>query len=256
MSYQQGQFPVISKANLARNIFDLTILCPEIAANTKAGQFVHIRVPGHILRRPISIAGFDAIKGTIRIIYEIRGEGTQILAELKAGDMIDILGPLGNGYALPEPGRKCVLVGGGIGVPPLLPAAERFGADATAILGFRSAQAVILEKDFQKTGAETILCTDDGTMGRKGFVTGALEELLESERPDCICACGPMVMLKKVCEIAAAHAVPCQVSLEERMACGVGACLGCAVRIRRDGKEQYLHVCKDGPVFSGGEVVF
>ena len=256
MSYQQGLFPVISKTNLAKNIYDVTVFCPEIAGNTKAGQFVHIRVPGHILRRPISIASYDAEKGTIRIIYEIRGEGTQILAGLKAGDMIDILGPLGNGYTLPEPEHTCVVVGGGIGVPPLLAIAERFGAKATAILGFRSAQAAILEEDFQQSGANTILCTDDGTLGRKGFVTAALEELLASDRPDCIFACGPMVMLKKVSEIATAHSIPCQVSLEERMACGVGACLGCACKIRRGGEEVYLHVCKDGPVFSGEEVVF
>ncbi len=217
---------------------------------------MHIRVPGHILRRPISIASYDAEKGTIRIIYEIRGEGTQILAGLKAGDMIDILGPLGNGYTLPEPEHTCVVVGGGIGVPPLLAIAERFGAKATAILGFRSAQAAILEEDFQQSGANTILCTDDGTLGRKGFVTAALEELLASDRPDCIFACGPMIMLKKVSEIATAHSIPCQVSLEERMACGVGACLGCACKIRRGGEEVYLHVCKDGPVFSGEEVVF
>lgn len=256
MSYQQGLFPVISKTNLAKNIYDVTVFCPEITGNTKAGQFVHIRVPGHILRRPISIASYDAEKGTIRIIYEIRGEGTQILAGLKAGDMIDILGPLGNGYTLPEPEHTCVVVGGGIGVPPLLAIAERFGAKATAILGFRSAQAAILEEDFQQSGANTILCTDDGTLGRKGFVTAALEELLASDRPDCIFACGPMVMLKKVSEIATAHSIPCQVSLEERMACGVGACLGCACKIRRGGEEVYLHVCKDGPVFSGEEVVF
>lgn len=256
MSYQQGLFPVIGKSNLAKNIYDMTVLCPEIAGSTKAGQFVHIRVPGHILRRPISIAGYDVEKGTIRIVYEIRGEGTQILADLKAGDMVDLLGPLGNGYTLPEPEHTCVVVGGGIGVPPLLAVAEHFGAKTTAILGFRSAQAAVLEKDFQKTGASTILCTDDGTLGRNGFVTAALEELLASEHPDCICACGPMVMLKRVSEIAAAHSIPCQVSLEERMACGVGACLGCACKIRRDGGEVYLHVCKDGPVFSGEEVVF
>ena len=256
MSYQQGLFPVIGKSNLAKNIYDMTVLCPEIAGSTKAGQFVHIRVPGHILRRPISIAGYDVEKGTIRIVYEIRGEGTQILADLKAGDMVDLLGPLGNGYTLPEPEHTCVVVGGGIGVPPLLAVAEHFGAKTTAILGFRSAQAAVLEKDFQKTGASTILCTDDGTLGRNGFVTAALEELLASEHPDCICACGPMVMLKRVSEIAAAHSIPCQVSLEERMACGVGACLGCACKIRRDGGEAYLHVCKDGPVFSGEEVVF
>ena len=111
-------------------------------------------------------------------------------------------------------------------------------------------------EDFEKAGAKTILCTDDGTLGQKGFVTNALEQLLLSECPDCICACGPLIMLKKVAEIAAAHSIPCQVSLEERMACGVGACLGCAVQIRREGKEQYLHVCKDGPVFYSEEVVF
>lgn len=256
MAYQQGLFPVLAKRNLAQNIYDLTILCPEIAGQAKAGQFVHIRVPGHVLRRPISIAGFDADQGTIRIIYEIRGEGTQILADYKAGDLIDVLGPLGNGYTLPKEGSRVVVVGGGIGVPPLLPVAERFGANAAVILGFRNAQAAILENDFKKTGANTLLCTDDGTYGRKGFVTAALEGHLELERPDYICACGPMVMLKKVTEIAMAHSIPCQISLEERMACGVGACLGCACKIRRNGEEVYLHVCKDGPVFSGEEVVF
>ena len=133
MAYQQGLFPVLAKRNLAQNIYDLTILCPEIAGQAKAGQFVHIRVPGHVLRRPISIAGFDADQGTIRIIYEIRGEGTQILADYKAGDLIDVLGPLGNGYTLPKEGSRVVVVGGGIGVPPLLLVAERFGANAACI---------------------------------------------------------------------------------------------------------------------------
>ena len=256
MPYQQGLYPVVQKDNLARNIYSLVIHCPAIAQQAKPGQFIHLRVPAHILRRPISIAGIDTEQGNIRIIYEIRGEGTKILADLKVGDMADLLGPLGNGYTLLEPDRKCVVVGGGIGVPPLLAVAAHYGANATAILGFRSAQAAFLENDFKKAGVRTVLCTDDGTMGRKGFVTDALEELLQSESPDMICACGPSVMLRKTAEIAERHGIACEISLEERMACGVGACLGCACRIRRDGKECFLHVCKDGPVFSGKEVVF
>ena len=256
MSYQQGLFPVLSKGNLAKNIFDAVIYCPAIAQEARPGQFVHIRIPSHILRRPISIAGIDAAAGTIRIIYEIRGEGTKILADIKAGDMMDVLGPLGHGYTMQEPEKKCVVVGGGIGVPPLLPVAQHYGQNTTAVLGFRSAQAAILENDFQKAGASVVLCTDDGSMGRKGFVTSALEELLQSDSPDVICACGPTIMLKKVVEIAQRYGIPSEISLEERMACGVGACLGCACKINRNGKEIFLHVCKDGPVFSGEEVVF
>ena len=140
MSYQQGLFPVLSKGNLAKNIFDAVIYCPAIAQEARPGQFVHIRIPSHILRRPISIAGIDAAAGTIRIIYEIRGEGTKILADIKAGDMMDVLGPLGHGYTMQEPEKKCVVVGGGIGVPPLLPVARHYGHHTTAVLGFRSAQ--------------------------------------------------------------------------------------------------------------------
>ncbi len=256
MSYQQGLFPVLSKVNLAKNVFDAVIYCPDIAQAACPGQFVHIRIPAHILRRPISIAEINVAEGTIRIIYEIRGEGTKILADMKAGDMIDILGPLGHGYTLKDSGKKCVVVGGGIGVPPLLAVARHYGSNASAILGYRNAQAAILENDFKKAGAAVTLCTDDGSMGRKGFVTSALEELLQSDTPDMIYACGPMVMLKKVVELAQQYKVPCEISLEERMACGVGACLGCACKINRNGQEILLHVCKDGPVFSGEEVVF
>ena len=256
MSYQQGLYPVLSKVNLARNIYDVVIHCPTIAQEARPGQFVHIRIPAHILRRPISIAEINAEEGNIRIIYEIRGEGTKILADMKAGDMIDVLGSLGHGYTMLDSGRKCVVVGGGIGVPPLLAVARHYGSNASAIIGFRNAQAAFLENDFKKAGASVTLCTDDGSMGRKGFVTSGLEELLQSDTPDIICACGPTIMLKKVVEIAQRYGIPSEISLEERMACGVGACLGCACKINRDGKEIFLHVCKDGPVFSGEEVVF
>ena len=150
-----------------------------------------------------------------------------------------------------------VVIGGGIGVPPLLQTAAQYGENATAIIGFRNAAAVILKEDFEKNGNRVILCTDDGTAGRHGFVTAALEELLEKETPDLICACGPMPMLRIVAGIAEKKGIECEISLEERMACGVGACLGCACKTRKeDGTEGYSHVCKNGPVFNSKEVVF
>ena len=149
------------------------------------------------------------------------------------------------------------MIGGGIGVPPLLQTAAQYGENATAIIGFRNAAAVILKEDFEKNGNHVILCTDDGTAGRHGFVTAALEELLEKETPDLICACGPMPMLRIVAGIAEKKGIECEISLEERMACGVGACLGCACKTRKsDGTEGYSHVCKNGPVFNSKEVVF
>ena len=124
------------------------------------------------------------------------------------------------------------------------------------ISGFRNASAVILQQDFASTGAETVLCTDDGSAGRKGFVTDALKEAVAKEKPDVIYACGPNMMLRRIVEIAKENGIKCQVSLEERMGCGIGACLVCACRTIRDGEEYYSHVCKDGPVFNAEEVIF
>ena len=256
MAYTQGLYPIIRKKNLAKNVFDFTISCPEVAAQAQPGQFVHIKAEGFQLRRPISICGIDPEKGTIRIVFEIRGDGTDKIASLNAGDLIDMLAPLGHGYTMLDSGKKVVVIGGGIGVPPLLQTASHYGENATAIIGFRSASAVILKEDFEKAGVKVILCTDDGTAGIHGFVTAALQELLQTEKPDMICACGPMPMLKIVAGMAEEKGIDCEISLEERMACGVGACLGCACKTRKDGVEGYSHVCKNGPVFNSKEVVF
>lgn len=251
----------MSKTAIAREIYDMTILCPEIAEIAQAGQFVNIRADGFMLRRPISICSIDAKKGTIRIVFEVRGEGTKELSQLREGDMLDIIAPLGGrGFDLnagsDKAGLKAVIVGGGIGNPPMLAIAEHFGKSAAVISGFRNASAVILQKDFAETGAETILCTDDGSAGRKGFVTDALKDVIAKEKPEIIYACGPSVMLRRIIGIARENGIRCQVSLEERMGCGIGACLVCACRTIRDGEEYYAHVCKDGPVFEGEEVVF
>ena len=256
MKYTQGKYLILSKKTLAKEIYDLTILCPDVAEVAVAGQFVNVKVDGFMLRRPISICSIDKNKGTLRIIFEVRGEGTKVMSQIAEGAMIDIVAPLGGRGFEMDGHETAVIIGGGIGNPPMLAVAESFGKNATVISGYRNASAVILQEDFAATGAETILCTDDGSAGRKGFVTDALKEVLASKKPDIIYACGPNVMLRRIIEIAKENGVKCQVSLEERMGCGVGACLVCACRTIRDGNEYYAHVCKDGPVFNAEEVLF
>lgn len=249
--YFQGKYRIINKNNLAKNCYDFTIHCPEIANIASVGQFAHILADGFSLRRPISICEIDKNNGTIRIVFEIRGEGTEVISKLT--DLIDIIAPLGNGFTLLDKKKKAIVVGGGIGVPPLLEVTKHYD-DPIAIIGFRSANAVILYDDFSKI-SNTILCTDDGTMGLKGFVTIALEEQLKDNSADIIYACGPHPMLKGIITLAQQYDVSCEVSLEERMGCGVGACLVCACKAVKNGKEYFAHVCKDGPAFKAEEVI-
>ena len=220
----------------------------------RAGQFLHVAfVEGNLLRRPISVAYVlaDEPENTAALIFEVKGEGPRWLAQRKEGDKVDVLGPLGNGFAV-EGGGRYLLVGGGIGVPPLLGYAEAFHKNAVAVLGFRSADRVILADQFQDTCKATYLCTDDGSLGRHGFVDAQVRDILEQDKDfTAVLACGPRPMLKNVAKAAAEYGVPCQVSMEERMACGVGACLGCAIQMA-DGTMK--HVCKDGPVFDAREV--
>ena len=238
--------------------WSMTIECPDAAAKAVPGQFVHILPEGNFtLRRPISICGIDKAAGTLRIVFEVRGRGTDALAKLRAGDTVNLLAPLGHGFTLLPADSRVILIGGGIGTPPMLPLAQHYGENAVVITGFRNRDAVILQEDFAGAGAKTVLCTDDGSAGRYGLVTLPLEEEIEAEKPAAICACGPMKMLEAVAAVAKAYEIPCEVSLEERMGCGIGACLVCACRTTdRDGSEQYLHVCKNGPVFRAEEVVW
>ncbi len=252
-------YPILKKSVIAKGIFSYVISCPEAAAVSRAGQFVHIRAKGYTLRRPISICEIDKAKGTIRIVFEVRGGGTDALSKLEAGDKMDIIMPLGNGFTVKEiPSDKMVIaVGGGIGVPPMLGIATEYAktGKVNAIIGFRSKDKVILEEDLKRIGADVTVCTDDGSYGVRGIIAAPLEEELKKGSAAMIYACGPTPMLKAVIEAAKKYNVPCEVSLEERMACGVGACVGCACKIRRDGKELVLRVCKDGPVFKAEEVV-
>jgi len=217
------------------------------------GQFVHIKCGSLFLRRPISVCSCqeDSPEDTLAVVFEVRGEGTAWLAKRPAGHSLDVLGLLGNGFQLKPEGRY-LLVGGGIGVPPLLGCAQYTGGRSTAALGFRSAGRAILMRQFAETCAAVLTASDDGTLGRKGFAADLVRDELARDRSyDAVIACGPRALLMTVSEAAAESGVPCQVSLEERMACGLGACLGCAVQMK-DGTMK--HVCKDGPVFDAREV--
>lgn len=256
MKYNTQTCRLVCKNEPQPGIFDFIVENRGFAQKAQPGQFAHILVPGKTLRRPISICDADPEQGTLRLVFQIRGEGTELLSQFEEGQKLDVLAPLGHGFTLGDLSRQAVFIGGGIGVPPLLFAAKQFGPNATVILGFRSREAVILKEDFEKAGCRVLLCTDDGSAGIHGLVTQPLKEAL-LEKKDAVFACGPTPMLKGVAKEARDRGVPCQLSLEERMGCGVGACLVCACKIKKaDGEETYLHVCKDGPVFNAEEVLF
>lgn len=250
---RQALCRVVGAGRLAERLYELTLESPELARAAKPGQFLHLVCGDQFLRRPISIC--DRSGDTLRIVFQLKGAGTQWLAERVPGDTLDVLGPLGRGFDLAALGERPVFVGGGVGVPPMLLAmreAKARGASPSAILGFRSKDAAILLEDFRAHG-EVSVTTDDGTLGARGFVSDVLAE--QAGKMTGAAACGPRPMLRAVAAVAEAGGLPCQVSLEERMGCGIGACLVCACALRgEDGETRYGHVCKDGPVFDAKEV--
>ena len=178
MRYTQEQAAILHIEEIAPGVYNTVLSAKTIASAASAGQFVQVLCEPYQLRRPISIAGFDPALGILRLIFEVRGKGTAWLAQRQKGDSLDLIGPLGHGFPLTDASKKAVLVGGGIGTPPLLPPAQFHGANATVITGFRTASAAILQADFAASGAKTILCTDDGSAGFHGFTTEALEQRL------------------------------------------------------------------------------
>lgn len=248
MNYDTQNFRLLKNQEIAEGIFDWTVENRELSSIAKCGQFAHVKVPGKMLRRPISIC--DATDTTLRLVFQVKGEGTEIMSQMKEGENVEILAPLGNGFKV-EKGKRYCFIGGGIGVPPMLYAAKQ-AEKPLVITGFRNKDLVILQDDFKKIGADLVLTTDDGSAGVHGFVTDVLKEHLEEI--DEVCACGPIPMLKAIAEVCKGK-VPCQISLEERMGCGIGACLVCACKTKLKGEEGYTHVCKDGPVYNAEEVV-
>lgn len=253
----QSKFPIIKVAKQNDNCFEITFKAPEMANEAKVGQFVNILCDGKTLRRPISICRIDKENGTLRIVFERRGEGTAWLAERKEGEELDILGPLGgHGFPLFEDRKNVLVVGGGIGVPPLLGIADFAKSGCDAVLGYKDKEHLNLVEDFRAVAGNTFIMTDDGSYGEKGFVTQRVYALFEEKKYDVVYACGPAPMLKAVSAIAKEHNTDCYISLEERMGCGIGACLVCACKIMTADGEKHLHVCKDGPVFKATEVVW
>lgn len=248
---------IISQQEIAENIYELTVKAELVQQIHEPGQFVHIRVSGlrdPLLRRPISISSYDKAKKTLTMIYRKEGRGTTLLAEMSTGMELDILGPLGNGFPVEEVsmGETALLVGGGIGVPPLYELSNQLkakGVKVIHVLGYQTESAVFYENEFLKNG-ETYIATVDGSYGRKGFVTDVIKDL----QFDCLYTCGPTPMLKAIEQSYQDKKV--FLSLEERMGCGIGACFACVCKKADDPEGvSYKKVCSDGPVFRAGEVL-
>ena len=256
---------IVFNRRITSGIFLLGFKSPRIASESRPGQFVMVRINKGIdplLRRPFSI--FDVHdKNTICILYKTIGHGTYLLSGKKAGERISVMGPLGRGFSLPDEDRKALLVSGGIGAAPLYFLAGALKNKPMEFMsGFATSMDIIpLDQETGHTVGISI-ATDDGSKGYSGMVTGLLDEYLtrniHGKYPITIYACGPLAMLKKVSSIAFHHNIPCQVSLEALMACGLGACQGCVIPLYKDQKRQETHykrVCKEGPVFDSWEVV-
>ena len=247
---------VIAQEEIAPAIFKL-VLEGEMVEAMKAGQFLHLRVPddAHLLRRPISISSIDKSKNQCHLIYRIEGSGTAIFSTLKPGDSLDVMGPQGNGFDLSELDNhsKVLLVGGGIGVPPLLEVAKQLherGVEITTVLGFATKDAVILEDELAKY-SQIFVTTDDGSYGTQGNVSVVINESVTEF--DAIYSCGAPGMMKYINQTFYAHP-RAYLSLESRMACGMGACYACVLKVP-DSETVSQRVCEDGPVFKTGTVV-
>ncbi len=232
----------------------------EALRSIRPGQFVNVRCGDSLkayLRRPISICDWHAQYDEADIVFQMRGEGTRLLAAMRPGEMADLMGPLGTPFQLAEKGQHIVVVGGGIGSFPLLYLLrEMSGVHRTALLGFRNKDSVVLENEFQRFSENCTVSTDDGSYGLHGFVTAALAEQIQTAKPDMVYVCGPMPMMKAVVALCQKNGVRTQISMEQRMGCGVGACLVCACKKKSGDDYTYTHVCKEGPVFNGDDVVF
>ena len=255
---------IVKNMPVQPGIYEMTISVPEIASCCYAGQFVMVRPLYRsfepFLNRPFGISGIDVHQGTINILYIVVGKGTDILSTLVPGEEIFLIGPIGQGFTIRPQDKKVALVAGGMGIAPLLPLAQAFmdkDCEVYGLLGAGKSSALVGADTWSSLGVNVQLATDDGSCGTKGFVTSLLEELLTKEKIDYIYCCGPTPMMAKTVEIAQKFGVPIEVSLEKRMGCGVGACMGCICKLKQaDGSVKQYRICYDGPVFHGEEVIF
>ncbi len=273
---------IIANRNVCAKYFKLTIDSAQVARLALPGQFVNIKVSRDsepFLRRPFSIhrirsqpapakrsgPGNSENRSQIEILYEVVGKATEILSKKKSGEYLDIIGPLGNGFSLnaKRSTLNAILVAGGMGVAPLIFLAEKLAEIQNAeskiqnlvLIGAKTKNLILCEKEFKQFGFDVKIATDDGSAGFKGYVSELLRKELHAIRYPLnatIYACGPKPMLKEVALISKKYKIPAQISLEEHMACGIGACFGCAVNT----KQGFKRVCKDGPVFNADEIIF
>ena len=242
---KQGIYTVVSNVALTDSVYKM-VLEGDTSALTAPGQFVNLTVEGLYLRRPISV--FDWDDTTISIIYKVVGEGTEKMSKWEAGYKCDVLTGLGNGFDMSKSGDEPVLIGGGVGIPPMFGLAKRLIADGKkvkVILGFNKESEIFCKEDFEAIGAETYVTTVDGSVGIKGFVTDALGDMNYTY----FYTCGPMPMFKAIENTAVGSG---QYSFEERMGCGFGACMGCSCKTKYGNKR----ICKDGPVLEREEIIW
>lgn len=241
---KQSLFQIVSNEALTDSVYKM-ILSGDTSAITAPGQFVNIQLTGKFLRRPISVCDYN--ESTLTIIYKVVGTGTEQMSAMKPGEMLNILTGLGNGYDLSLAGDRPVLLGGGVGVPPMYNLAKKLiamGKEVSVILGFNTASEIFYEQEFKALGCKTYVTTVDGSYGKKGFVTDALPEGYTY-----FYTCGPEPMLKAVYRATGTSG---QMSFEERMGCGFGACMGCSCKTLTG----YKRICKDGPVMKKEEILW
>ena len=241
---KQGIYTIAGNRALTADVWEMKLL-GDTSAITAPGQFINIKLEGLFLRRPISICDWDETGMTI--IYKVVGKGTARMSRMTAGDTLDVLVGLGNGFDVSKCGEKTLVIGGGVGVPPMYGLAKALlqaGKTPVAILGFNKAEEIFYEDEFRELGVETVITTVDGSYGIKGFVTDALPETY-----DYFCTCGPGPMLRAVYNASATSGL---LSFEERMGCGFGACMGCSCKTKYGNKR----ICKDGPVLEKEEIIW
>ena len=245
---------IIRQEQLGNGIYSMWLRTDEIAAHAKAGQFVSVYCQdgSRLLPRPISICEIDKKDGAIRLVYRVAGKGTDEFSKMHTGEQLHIVGPLGNGF--PKGEKKAFLIGGGIGIPPMLELAKELDCEKQMVLGYRD--ELFLLDEFKKYG-EVYVATEDGSAGTEGNVLDAIRE--NGLEADIIYACGPTPMLRALKAYAAEKQMECWISMEERMACGIGACLACVCKSKDKDEHSNVknkRICKEGPVFRAEEVEF
>lgn len=252
MSIEKVKAKVVRQEQIGTDIFSLLLEAEPIAAAAKPGQFVSVysKDGSRLLPRPISLCRVDKEQGTIRLVYRVVGKGTEEFSILSAGDTVEVMGPLGNGFTLRD--KKAVLIGGGIGIPPMLELSKSLNCEMNIVLGYRD--EIFLAEEFD---APVFIASEDGKHGVKGNVLDAIRE--NQIEGDVIYACGPTPMLRGIKEYAREHGMEAQISMEEKMACGIGACLACVCKSKETDEHTHVNnkrICKDGPVFFAEEVEF